>query len=201
MLSSWQGQHTYVCNQQTRNMKYIVLIALVLSASLSSAQSQPDYQINWPAEYVPGKSKFFVHNEINIAAPPSEVWRLLMDAEAWPTWYEGARNVAILNNEQSLSNTSVFTWKTMGLNFTSTIKEFELDTRLSWESKKKSIQGYHAWLILPTPEGCRVITDESQNGWLTFFEKTFQGKKLKRQHDMWLSEIKKKAEAAVIANP
>ena len=55
---------------------------------------------------------------------------------------------------------------------------------------------YHAWLILPTETGCKVITDESQNGWLTFFEKTFQPKKLKKLHDVWLTELKKKAEAS-----
>lgn len=82
----------------------------------------------------------------------------------------------------------------MGLNFVSTVKEFEPPYRLSWESKKRSIQGYHAWLIIPTTTGCLVITDESQNGWLTFFEKTFQGKKLKHLHDVWLLELKKRAE-------
>lgn len=88
-------------------MKSIPFIALLLSASLSFAQSQPDYQINWPAEYVPGKSKFFVHNEINVAAPPAAVWELLMDAEAWPEWYEGARDVSILNDEPTLSSSSL----------------------------------------------------------------------------------------------
>ncbi len=34
------------------------------------------------------------------------------------------------------------------------------------------------WLIIPTEYGCKLITDESQNGWLTFFEKLFQGKNL-----------------------
>jgi hypothetical protein len=88
----------------------------------------------------------------------------------------------------------------MGLQFESTIKEFEAPYRLSWESRKKSIQGYHAWLLIPTPRGCRVITDESQNGWLTALEKTFQRKKLQRLHDVWLAALKQRAEAAV-ANP
>lgn len=82
----------------------------------------------------------------------------------------------------------------MGLSFRSTIKEFEPYRLLAWESVKKSIQGYHVWLIIPTASGCRVITDESQNGWLTFLEKTFQRKKLKRLHDVWLTELKRKAE-------
>jgi hypothetical protein len=87
----------------------------------------------------------------------------------------------------------------MGLNFESTIEEFVPSSRLSWESRKKSIRGYHAWLIIPTADGCKVITDESQNGWLTFFEKIFQPKKLHKLHDIWLAELKKQAEARVEA--
>jgi hypothetical protein len=83
----------------------------------------------------------------------------------------------------------------MGLQFRSVIKEYEPGRLLAWESRKSSIQGYHVWLIIPTEKGCKVMTDESQNGWLTFFEKTFQGKKLKKLHDIWLAELKKKAES------
>lgn len=61
-------------------------------------------------------------------------------------------------------------------------------------SEKKSIKGYHAWLIIPTETGCRLISDESQHGWLTFMEKTFQPQKLERLHDVWLAAIKAKAE-------
>lgn len=174
-------------------MKHLFSIVGLLAVSATWAQTS--YSINWPPEYEPSKSKFFVHNEIEIAASPEKVWAILMEAEAWPDWYEGASNVAISNsNKRSLEANSVFTWKTMGLNFESTIKEYEAPYRLSWESKKESIQGYHAWLIIPTDTGCRVITDESQNGWLTFFEKTFQGKKLQYLHNVWLGELKKKAE-------
>ena len=82
----------------------------------------------------------------------------------------------------------------MGLDFESAVKEFIAPSRLSWESRKKSIKGYHAWLIIPTEKGCKLITEESQHGWLTFFEKVFQPNKLRKLHDVWLNEIKIKAE-------
>lgn len=172
----------------------MLLFCFRLTAQPSSS---PDTStIHWPARYEPSKSKFFVHNEIEVSAPPEVVWGILIDAESWPAWYEGARKVVIRpESDTVLTAQSVFTWKTMGLNFESVIQEFAPPLRLSWESKKKNIQGYHAWLIVPTDYGCKVITDESQNGWLTFFEKTFQPNKLRRLHDVWLREIKKKAEA------
>ncbi len=82
----------------------------------------------------------------------------------------------------------------MGLNFNSSITEFVPPYRLSWESRKSSIQGYHAWLIIPTDEGSRLITQESQNGWLASLEKVFQPNKLERLHDEWLQAMKTKAE-------
>lgn len=171
------------------------LFALMGIATGVNAQ-QADTLIHWPQNYLPVSSSFFVHNEITIEAPPDVVWQLLIDAENWPQWYEGAADVNIIDpTDTVLKETSVFTWKTMGLKFTSTIKEYQPYTRLSWESVKNSIQGYHAWLIIPTPQGCKLITDESQKGWLTFFEKVFQPNKLRKLHDKWLSTIKSKAEA------
>jgi uncharacterized protein YndB with AHSA1/START domain len=176
-------------------MRLIVLFLVFLPGAISAQSPDQDCVVNWPPGYEPRKSKFFVHNEIEIGAAPEKVWAILVEAIKWPDWYKGAQDVIISNGDLPfLQHNSVFTWKTMGLNFRSTIKEFEPASRLSWESKKKSIQGYHAWVIIPTATGCRVITDESQNGWLTFFEKTFQCKKLKRLHDVWLKALKKKSE-------
>lgn len=167
----------------------------VLSSLSVVAQQDGTEKINWPSNYEPGKSKFYVHNEIEISARPEIVWNILVDALKWEAWYKGARNVSFVNaGDNVLSANSVFRWQTMGLTFQSAIKQYEPNRLLAWESRKKSIQGYHVWLIVPTEKGCKVITDESQNGWLTFFEKTFQGKKLKRLHDVWLKELKKKAE-------
>ena len=149
----------------------------------------------WPKGYNPVESKFYVCNEIDIAASPEQVWKILIDAKQWDQWYKGASKVTLINPDAlTLAAGDSFQWKTMGLDFISEIQAFEPNRLLAWESKKKSIRGYHAWLIIPTEAGCRVITAESQNGWLTFFEKLFQGKKLSRLHDEWLAGLKEKAE-------
>lgn len=178
-------------------VKLISVFIGVLFYTALPLNAQHDTAIHWPNEYSPAQAKFFVHNEIEINAPAAVVWDILVHATDWPKWYKGAKNVRLLNTHDTvLKEASVFSWETMGLKFESTIKEFVPHERLSWESKKKSIQGYHAWLIVPTKTGCKLITDESQHGWLTFFEKLFQPKKLYKLHNVWLAEIKKKAEAA-----
>jgi uncharacterized protein YndB with AHSA1/START domain len=175
--------------------RFIVLLVFLLVADNLFAQT--DYSINWPEKYQPSKSSFFVHNEIYINAPSGVVWQLLLDAERWPQWYVGAKNVKYIDSStKRLADGIVFNWNTMGFGFTSTIKEFVPERSLCWESVKRNIKGYHAWLIIPTDSGCRVITDETQNGWLTFFEKTFQPAKLKRLHDVWLKSLKEQSEHA-----
>ncbi len=175
---------------------FIFVLAILIAPGIP-AQNDNSQTINWPAAYEPSKSRFYVHNEIEINAPAEKVWGFIIDALKWEIWYKGAKNVSFINKQDSmLHSNAVFKWQTMGLRLQSAIKEFIPGKFLAWESKKKSIQGYHVWLIVPTAGGCKVITDESQNGWLTFFEKLFQKNKLSRLHAVWLSELKKMAEKA-----
>lgn len=180
----------------------IYSIAFLVGLSLNSGPvkdvpKNANSGIVWPEGFDPAKSKFYVENEIDIQASPETVWSILIDAEAWPVWYEGAKNVKASGGaDRYLSPNSTISWETMGLKFDSKVKEFEPSRKLAWLSEKKSIQGYHVWIIQATDNGCKVITAESQNGWLTFMEKTFQPKKLFRLHEIWLVELKKKAESA-----
>lgn len=154
-------------------------------------------RIHWPEEFHPSKASFYIHNQIEIQAPPEVVWAILIDASKWPDWYEGAKNVKVEGGGKLQPN-RVFGWETMGMSFNSRVQEFVPGERLSWLSEKKQIQGYHAWYIEPTRQGCLLVTDEAQNGWLTFFEKVFQPNKLIKLHNTWLIEIKRKAEGREI---
>lgn len=176
------------------------LVLLLTSCSTPPPASAPrgaavGQAIRWPAGYEPARATFYVHNEIEIAAPPKVVWEILVQAKAWPEWYVGARNVMPKSPSGRLAGGSSFAWETMGLRLESEIREFVPPFRLSWESRQPTIQGYHAWLIVPTPTGCRVVTDESFNGVLAFLQKVFLPKKLEGLHEIWLVELKKKAEA------
>jgi uncharacterized protein YndB with AHSA1/START domain len=182
----------------TRTFLLMAFVSRMFASELKAQERPaPDslHGIKWPSGYEPSKSKFYVHNEVEINASPETVWNILIDALKWESWYKGARNVSFKSiGDTVLAANSVFNWETMGLRFQSVVKEYEPNRILAWESRKSSIQGYHVWLIIPNGNGCRVITDESQNGWLTFFEKTFQGKKLEKLHDVWLLELKNRAE-------
>ncbi len=197
MLSFFNLLEPHIClliDKYKMKHLFISLISLFIVKTVSG-QPADSYIISWPDDYKPTNSKFFVHNEIAINASPKVVWKYLIDALNWESWYAGAKNVTISDsNVRVLSGNSVFRWKTMGLNLETRVIQYEENRLLAWESKKSSIQGYHVWLIIPSENGCKVITDESQNGWLTFFEKLFQGKKLEKLHGVWLTALKQKAE-------
>ena len=150
----------------------------------------------WPEEFNPEKAKFYVRNEIDITAKPAVVWDILIHATAWHTFYRGAQSpVAYLDTTASSLNKGLtFTFHTMGLRFKPIVDEFVSNERLAWTSRIRSIQGYHAWVIVPTATGCRLITAEAQNGFLTFLQKVFQPNKLLKLHDTWLKQIKARAE-------
>lgn len=179
-------------------------IAIGLAALLSSCYSVKKTvenggdnvnKIEWPDEYVPEESNFFVHNEIEIKASPQEVWDVLIQAQTWEDWYEGASEIRFIEGPDGpLTANSIMEWKTMGQKFTSTIKEYEAPYRLAWVSEKRGIRGYHAWLIIPTDTGSLLITSESQHGFVSTMEKLFMPNKLHELHDSWLLGIKERSE-------
>ncbi len=175
----------------------LIILTSCYSVKKSVERSKPNSEkINWPENYKLEDAQFFVHNEIEIKAKPQTVWEVLIRAEEWPDWYEGASNVSVLsNNSADLNEGAIFSWKTMGQNFDSTtVKEFQPPYRLSWEARKNNIRGYHAWLIIPNGDNCKVVTSEVQFGFLTTMQKVFMPNKLRTLHDIWLEELKNKAE-------
>jgi hypothetical protein len=65
-----------------------------LFAQDSTIQTQSNLEkINWSEEYEPSKSKFYVHNEIEINASPEIVWNILIAALEWENWYERTQSL------------------------------------------------------------------------------------------------------------
>lgn len=186
-----------------KNSHSILLIAcaIVLSSCYShkkvvNAGLPYSNDISWPDGYKPAESSFFVPNEIDIKASPQTVWDILLEAEKWHHFYKKASGLKIQNSTQTkLTPNAVFTWYPAG-KFTSTIKKFNPPNELAWyaEDEKMKMTVYHTWIIIPTEDGCKLVTQESQNGPRTFWEKVFVPKMVLKDHQNWLEGIKKTAE-------
>ena len=150
----------------------------------------------WPDEFNPENAKWYVYNEIEINAKPEVVWNILIDAKKWHTFYKGVESpIEYLDSTATTLKYGLrFKLHTMSLKLEPEMKEFVPNERMAWEVRRGNLTAYHAWVIVPTENGCRLITPEAQNGFLTFLQKVFQPNKLLRLHDTWLKLIKERAE-------
>jgi uncharacterized protein YndB with AHSA1/START domain len=151
--------------------------------------------INWPSHYAADRVAARVSNEITINAAPEIVWRHLIAAAAWPTWYPNSADVRIAGGVESLSAGAAFTWRTFGVTVRSQIREFIAPERIAWDAKAFLLDAYHAWLIEPRPGGCWVLTEEHQNGLTARAQALFMPNRMYQGHALWLTKLKQKAEA------
>ena len=155
----------------------------------------PDPRITWPTEQAPASAMVFAQNVIDVAATPGAVWSQLIDCVRWPQWYKYCSDVSMLRGGSQLSAGSKFRFKTLDRYF-----ELEILTFVRsgcWCGKQRVPQdtsGAHAWLIEPRPDGCRVITEESQTGWFLFFLRARTRGQLLESHEEWLRALKERAE-------
>jgi hypothetical protein len=81
-----------------------------------------------------------------------------------------------------------FKWRTFGFNLNSEVHEFEPTERLAWLATAPGVRAYHAWLIKPQAVGCRVTTEETQQGALAHIGCLYRGR-MKRWHQKWLEGL------------
>lgn len=151
--------------------------------------------IIYPAKFEPSNCSIFVHNEILINASSEEIWLSLVNATTWHEWYSNASKIQILNYHNNyLLAGSKFKWRTFGINLESEIVEFIPHQRLAWKAVGMGTFAYHAWLIIPTENGCKVITEETQYGWLCRLGKFLIPNLIYKYNQIWLNGLKDKSE-------
>jgi uncharacterized protein YndB with AHSA1/START domain len=127
-----------------------------------------------------------------IEASPEVVWKVHTDINAWSQWHSSissARAVA------PLAVGSSFKWKSSGLTITSTVHTLEPNQRISWTGKSLGTQADHTWMLQAQNWGTLVTTEESMAGWLVSLLKLLTPTFLDRSLDVWLRDLKNKAEA------
>lgn len=150
--------------------------------------------IIYPEEFKPENTKVFVRNEIEINAAPEIVWDWLIKASRWSDWYINAGNVKIENGQTELAMKTHFRWTTFGATIDSEVREFIPFNRIAWDAQAVGIHAYHAWLITETANGCHVLTEETQNGFLARLSSFLMPNRMSKYHQIWLEALKKNAE-------
>ena len=151
-------------------------------------------EIEWPGRFDPRKAPVHVRNELTIDAPCASVCAWLVRAELWPTWYPNSRNINFIEKlPPDLQLGTKFGWNTFGVNLVSTVLEFIPERRLAWSANGFGISAYHAWLLQKTEAGCRVVTEETQYGWLARLNNRFRPNNMFSKHQNWLESLADKA--------
>jgi hypothetical protein len=135
-----------------------------------------------------------VVNSIDIAASPSVVWTHLVRAPDWPTWYANASNVVIDGGGTDLAPRTRFRWRTFGVGLKTTVFEWVENERIAWLALSTGVRAYHAWLIVPTETGCRVITEETQHGFVARAGRMLFPNRMHDWHQKWLEGLKARSE-------
>jgi uncharacterized protein YndB with AHSA1/START domain len=184
-----------------------ITLATLAGAAIAAGQPQGqmpsdlatrDRDIHWPAGFEPEKADLFAHNEARLNASCDTVWRHIVDARAWPTWYPNAQDVTLLGNAEALAPDVRWRWTTFGLAIESRVHEFVSDRRLSWfgGAPGEAPAFYHSWLLKPDGNGCRAIMDEAGVGpGAAAFRKADEGR-MHRGHALWLATLKWVSEGA-----
>ena len=151
--------------------------------------------MKWPTGFEPDNSSVFAHNEIAIAASPERVWRWLIRAANWPQWYSNSANVTFLSGASpDLASDTEFRWKTFGATVTSRVIVFDAPHELGWDARGV-LTAYHGWIIEPDGSGgCRVVTEETQNGLVPKIAWWYLRPMLERGHQNWVESLKHVAE-------
>lgn len=161
--------------------------------------SEANPAIHWPHGFEPATADVFVHNQIWIKAPASEIWTHLVKAAEWPSWYSNSSEVVIENSDQGrLQANSAFKWKTFSFPVESKVGEFEIAKRLGWFGQGgPDFRAYHAWLIVEKDGGCEVTTEETQLGSGAIQFNLTQPTAMSDAHHWWLNALKAGCESTV----
>ena len=122
----------------------------------------------WPERYDPKISALYALNDVDVRAPAETVWRLLVEAENWKSYFAPENQVRSLDGGSELKLGTKFTRVTVGISCDLVIEEYEPNRRLAWSTTVKGDEtgssAYHGWVITPTNEGCYVVSEETQQG-------------------------------------
>jgi uncharacterized protein YndB with AHSA1/START domain len=131
-----------------------------------------------------------VHLQIEIAAPPAKVWKLLVNASAWPAWQKQIETVALSG---PIGPGRSFTWNAGGLTIHSQVQFFDPELRLAWTGTALTAKAVHVWELVPEPFAHTLVkVKESMDGaWMAAI---YPSKKLAGTAEEWLVSLKRAAE-------
>ncbi len=158
-------------------------------------------KVKFPPEHDPKVSSLYALNEIDVNAPPETVWRLLVEAENWSSYFPPENQITILGGETELGMGTKYTRVTVGHLMCCTVTEFVPQRRITWattvDGDKTGSTAVHGWVITPTETGCHLLTEETLQGefYIELIGRENPGA-LYKYHQDWVELLAQAAETA-----
>lgn len=126
----------------------------------------------------------------DIDAPVAEVWRLLSDVAAWPTWNSAIGKVTL---DPAVAVDAAFHWKNGSSSIRSRFAVVTPERELTWTGVSTGIRAVHRNTLEQLPGGAvRVRSEESMAAPLV--GALYPSRVLQRSLDQWLDLLKRTAE-------
>jgi uncharacterized protein YndB with AHSA1/START domain len=156
--------------------------------------------VTWPYQYDPRRSAIYALNDVDVKAPPEVVWKLLVDAENWSSYFPVEDQVKILTGGPELALGTKYSRVTVGILMKLIVTEYVPRRRISWstvvDGDETDSSAFHGWVITPTDNGCHVLSEETQQG--SFFLEEIGRKHpgaLYSYHQEWIESLARAAQA------
>lgn len=153
--------------------------------------------VRWPAGAEPEGAAIYASNELEMPVSPEALWPWLVRATLWPSFYSNARRVRLEGGGSDLAKGTRFRWVTFGVPVATVIEEFEPCERLAWSGSGLGARGYHGWVIEPTAGGCKVVTEETQRGFVPSIGRFLLRPGLLHFHQRWLEGLERAAKTGL----
>ncbi|OIN26865.1 SRPBCC domain-containing protein [Vibrio barjaei] len=144
-------------------------------------------EIHWPDYYHPKNSSVHVKEKIVVPSEGERIWACIVQAPCWPNWHHRKTAVQITKGDtRELHKGTMFNWITKTMSFECTVVEYIPHERIAWKGKCGDVDIYHAWLLSPCDNGCRIVTESTQRGGLRWLTGRFVTKQVAAHHHQWL---------------
>ena len=136
--------------------------------------------------------------EVEIAADPETVWKVLATIDRWPDWNPDIKSVSL---DGSVAKETRFRWKTGAWKIVSVIQNVKRARLLAWTGRMMGIKAVHAWHLEPRGAGTLVLNEESWDGLVARLLRRSLQKALDKANVSWLGYLKAEAERRAKPRP
>lgn len=171
-----------------KTMKYLLIIALLLSATIMLLELFSKYQ---PAKIINENAPVKTKKTVVINAPAEKVWSVFTNVSQWPSWQ---KEIATATVDAGFQPGSVIKWKTSGFSIQSELQTVEPHKLIGWAGEAFGSFAIHVWSFEEHNGYTTVTVEESMEGWLVWLMQSYVQAGLHKSTEYWLEALKQESE-------